>query len=208
MHLYTLAVSPVPPPPDFWGEVNRLAGWLLPTATAWVVSVAISLWLWFKFLRDQFRRARGAGQAAIGFLDKAQGTRAAALVSAAVGILQLTWLFLTWIFAMMVTWILHLERQVDTLQWNGWTATYLLACACVLGSSYAVAFGLAGRGYRNARSRYDREYLIYYRLCWVPVALPAVIAALGAVFLLIGGLARMEGIPAPVYKRAEVHHTE
>lgn len=186
MKLYIQAGSPVPPPPGLWDEVNRLAGLLLPTATAWVVSVTIALWLWFKFLRDQYRRGVRLRHAAAEYLDKVQTAKSAMLVTAAVAVLQLAWLFLTWVFAMLVTWVFELEKQANVLQWNSWTATYLLVCGSILSTSYAAAFGAFERRRGLAYRDHGRELI--YGLCWVPLIMPAIISAISVLILAILGL--------------------
>jgi hypothetical protein len=201
VRLYIGAGSPIPSPPGFWDEVNRYAALLLPAATAWIVSVAIALWLWFRFLRDLYRRVSRIRRTATDYLDKVQTAKPAMLVTATVAVLQLAWLFLTWVFAMIMTWVFDLEQQATALQWNGWTATYLLVCGSLLTASYAAAFGAFERRRGPACRDHGRELI--YRFCWVPMIMPAIIMIIGALGLLVsllpGTSYRHDGIMAGLF---------
>lgn len=195
MKLWIEAGNPIPPPPGFWDEVNRLAALLLPTAVAWIVSVAIALWLWFKFLRDQSRRAIQIRRAIAGYLDEMPAAEFASrtVITVTVAVLQLAWLFLTWVFAMIVTWLFDLEQQADALQWNGWTAAYLLGCGSILTASYAAAFGAFEPQRRAAYRDRGREFI--HRLCWPPLIMPAIVFIISVLILaLIGLISLMPGI--------------
>lgn len=175
------AAGPVPRPPDFWDVVEHYANLLLPYAAAWLVSVLIALWVWFVWLREQYRRVSWLGRVGRDYMTRTSIARIgyAVFVTAIVIVFQLAWLFLTWWFVMAITWTLHIEPETHRLQWNNWTATYLLICGFILAISYGIALGHP-----------EGDAIVLAGVSWLPLVVPALATAIYLlIFLLFAVLA-------------------
>jgi hypothetical protein len=179
------AAGPVPRPPDPWDLVEHYANLLLPYAAAWLVSVLIAFWVWFVWLREQYRRVSRVGRVGRDYMDRTPGARIAyaAFVTVIAIVFQMAWLFLTWWFVMAVTWTLHIEPETHTLRWNNWTATYLLVCTVILAISYGIT--LAHR---------DGESIVLAGVSWLPLVVPALATAIYLLIFLLFAVLGLLGL--------------